>query len=101
MAAFSYAVWQPLKHQASSRELAFFHTCLFAGSESTERRQASIMSLLANARSARGPHAILSHVLTRMPTTKNRDASILPSYVRQPTARTSPPSPTTYAPPGI
>lgn len=57
------------------------------------------MSLLANARSGRGPHAKLSHVLTRMPTTSNRDVSILPSYVRQPTARTFPPSTTTYAPP--
>jgi hypothetical protein len=47
---------------------------LFAGSETAGRRAAAIMSLLATAK-ANGldPHAWLTDVLTRLPTTKDRD----------------------------
>ena len=47
---------------------------LFAGSHSAGQRAASIMSLLATAK-ANGldPHAWLSDVLARLPTTKDRD----------------------------
>jgi len=47
---------------------------LFAGSESAGKRAAAIMSLLATAK-ANGiePHAWLTDVLTRLPTTKDRD----------------------------
>jgi transposase len=53
---------------------------LFAGSETAARRAAAIMSLIATAK-ANGiePHAWLTDVLTRLPTTKERDiASLLP-----------------------
>ena len=53
---------------------------LFAGSETAGQRAAAIMSLLATAK-ANGiePHAWLTDVLTRLPTTKDRDiASLLP-----------------------
>ena len=53
---------------------------LFAGSETAGRRAAAIMSLLATAK-ANGlePHAWLTDVLTRLPTTKDRDIdSLLP-----------------------
>ena len=47
---------------------------LFAGSETAGKRAAAIMSLLATAK-ANGiePHAWLTDVLTRLPTTKDRD----------------------------
>jgi hypothetical protein len=47
---------------------------LFAGSESAGQRAAAIMSLIATAK-ANGlePHAWLTDVLTRLPTTKDRD----------------------------
>jgi hypothetical protein len=53
---------------------------LFAGSESAGRRAAAIMSLLATAK-ANGiePHARLTDVLTRLPTTRDHDIdSLLP-----------------------
>jgi hypothetical protein len=47
---------------------------LFAGSETAGRRAAAIMSLLATAKAnGREPHAWLSDVLERLPTTKDRD----------------------------
>jgi transposase len=47
---------------------------LFAGSETAGRRAAAIMSLLATAKaSGHDPHAWLSDVLTRLPTTRDRD----------------------------
>ena len=51
---------------------------LFAGSETAGRRAAAIMSLLATAK-ANGiePHAWLTDVLTRLPTTKDRDINTL------------------------
>ena len=51
---------------------------LFAGSESAGRRAAAIMSLIATAK-ANGiePHAWLTDVLTRLPTTKDRDIELL------------------------
>ena len=51
---------------------------LFAGSESAGKRAAAIMSLIATAK-ANGlePHAWLTDVLTRLPTTKNRDINDL------------------------
>src|SRR5690606_4969015 len=51
---------------------------LFAGSESAGRRAAAIMSLLATAK-ANGlePHAWLTDVLTRLPTTRDRDIGTL------------------------
>jgi len=54
---------------------------LFAGSESAGRRAAAIMSLLATAK-ANGlePHAWLTDVLTRLPTTKDRDIDTLLPY---------------------
>ena len=55
---------------------------LFAGSETAGQRAAAIMSLLATAK-ANGiePHAWLTDVLTRLPTTKDRDIeSLLPIH---------------------
>lgn len=55
---------------------------LFAGSDSAGKRAAAIMSLLATAK-ANGiePHAWLTDVLTRLPTTKDRDIhSLLPIH---------------------
>lgn len=51
---------------------------LFAGSESAGKRAAAIMSLLATAK-ANGlePHAWLTDVLTRLPTTRDRDIDTL------------------------
>jgi hypothetical protein len=47
---------------------------LFVGSESAGRRAAAIMSLLATAKAnGHEPHAWLLDVLTRLPTTLNRD----------------------------
>lgn len=53
---------------------------LFAGSESAGVRAAAIMSLLATAKAnGHEPHAWLSDVLTRLPTTRDRDIeSLLP-----------------------
>ncbi len=53
---------------------------LFAGSETSGKRAAAIMSLLATAK-ANGldSHARLTDMLTRLPTTKDRDIdSLLP-----------------------
>jgi len=51
---------------------------LFAGSETAGHRAAAIMSLIATAK-ANGlePHAWLTNVLTRLPTTKDRDIDTL------------------------
>ena len=51
---------------------------LFAGSEAAGKRAAAIMSLIATAK-ANGiePHAWLTDVLTRLPTTRNRDIDTL------------------------
>ena len=47
---------------------------LFAGSEPAGKRAAAIMSLLATAKAnGHDPHAWLSDVLDRLPTTRNRD----------------------------
>lgn len=47
---------------------------LFVGSESASRRAAAIMSLLATAKAnGHEPHAWLLDVLTRLPTTLNRN----------------------------
>ena len=53
---------------------------LYAGSEMAGQRAAAIMSLLATAKAnSRDPHAWLTDVLTRLPTTKDRDIeSLLP-----------------------
>lgn len=53
---------------------------LFVGSESAGRRAAAVMSLLATAKAnGHEPHAWLLDVLTRLPTTLNRDiAGLLP-----------------------
>jgi len=53
---------------------------LFAGSETAGQRAAAIMSLLATAKAnGRDPHAWLTDVLTRLPTTRDRDIeSLLP-----------------------
>lgn len=53
---------------------------LFAGSETAGKRAAAIMSLLATAKSnGHEPHAWLTDVLTRLPTTLDRDIdSLLP-----------------------
>ena len=54
---------------------------LFAGSETAGKRAAAIMSLLATAK-ANGiePHAWLTDVLTRLPTTLDRDiGDLLPN----------------------
>ncbi len=51
---------------------------LFAGSEPAGRRAAAIMSLLATAKAnGHEPHAWLTDVLTRLPTTKDRDIGTL------------------------
>ena len=47
---------------------------LFAGSAKAGERAAAIMSLLATAKACGvNPHAYLTDVLTRLPTTKDRD----------------------------
>jgi len=51
---------------------------LFAGSEAAGRRAAAIMSLFATAKAnGHDPHAWLSDVLERLPTTLDRDISTL------------------------
>ena len=51
---------------------------LFAGSETAGQRAAAIMSLLATAKAnGNDPHAWLTDVLTRLPTTKDRDIETL------------------------
>ncbi len=51
---------------------------LFAGSHTAGQRAATIMSLLATAKAnGRDPHAWLRDVLTRLPTTKDRDLRTL------------------------
>ncbi len=57
---------------------------LFAGSESAGHRAAAIMSLLATAKAnGHDPHAWLTDVLTRLPTTRDRDIeSLLPQRWR-------------------
>lgn len=55
---------------------------LFAGSETAGRRAAAIMSLLATAKAnGHEPHAWLTDVLTRLPTTLDRDIeTLLPQH---------------------
>lgn len=58
---------------------------LFAGSETAGKRACAVMSLLATAKAnGHDPHAWLSDVLERLPTTRDRDiATLLPqSWVR-------------------
>ncbi len=65
---------------------------LFAGSETAGRRAAAIMSLLATAK-ANGldPHAWLTDVLTRLPTTRDRDVGgLLPNRTQYKPARPLP-----------
>lgn len=58
---------------------------LFAGSETAGQRAAAIMSLLATAKAnGRDPHAWLTDVLTRLPTTKDRDIDTLLPHRWQP-----------------
>lgn len=58
---------------------------LFAGSETTGRRAAAIMSLLATAKAnGHEPHAWLTDVLTRLPTTLDRDIEALLPHRWQP-----------------
>jgi len=58
---------------------------LFAGSETAGRRAAAIMSLLATAKAnGHEPHAWLSDVLTRLPTTLDRDIQALLPHRWQP-----------------
>jgi len=58
---------------------------LFAGSEPAGKRAAAIMSLLATAKAnGHEPHAWLTDVLTRLPTTKDRDIEDLLPHRWQP-----------------
>lgn len=58
---------------------------LFAGSEPAGKRAAAIMSLLATAKAnGRDPHAWLTDVLTRLPTTRDRDIGDLLPHLWQP-----------------
>lgn len=58
---------------------------LFAGSEQAGKRAAAIMSLLATAKANdRDPHAWLTDVLTRLPSTKDRDIGELLPHRWQP-----------------
>lgn len=60
---------------------------LFAGSERAGERAAAIMSLLATAKAnGHDPHAWLSDVLTRLPTTKDRDIGALLPHTWKPAA---------------
>ncbi len=60
---------------------------LFAGSETAGRRAAAIMSLLATAKAnGRDPHAWLTDVLTRLPTTRDRDIEGMLPHRWQPAA---------------
>jgi transposase len=59
---------------------------LFAGSERAGEREAVIMGLLATAKAnGHEPHAWLSDVLTRLPTTKDRDIGTLLPHTWKPT----------------
>ena len=59
---------------------------LFAGSEPASKRAAAIMSLLATAKAnGHEPHAWLTDVLTRLPTTLDRDIENLLPNCWQPT----------------
>ena len=61
---------------------------LFAGSETAGRRAAAIMSLLATAKAnGHEPHAWLTDVLTRLPTTLNRNIGELLPHRWQPIQR--------------
>ncbi|MGH8031371.1 MAG: IS66 family transposase [Luteimonas sp.] len=58
---------------------------LFAGSEPAGRRAAAIMSLLATAKAnSHDPHAWLTDVLTRLPTTRDRDIGDLLPHTWKP-----------------
>lgn len=58
---------------------------LFAGTETASQRAAAIMSLLATAKAnGRDPHAWLTDVLTRLPTTLDRDIDALLPHRWQP-----------------
>jgi transposase len=58
---------------------------LFAGSESAGKRAAAIMTLLATAKAnGHDPHAWLTDVLTRLPTTLDRDIGTLLPHTWQP-----------------
>jgi transposase len=58
---------------------------LFAGSETAGQRAAAIMSLLATAKAnGHDPHAWLTDVLTRLPTTLDRDIETLLPHTWQP-----------------
>lgn len=60
---------------------------LFAGSQTAGRRAAAIMSLLATAKAnGHDPHAWLTDVLTRLPTTLDRDIDTLLPHRWQPVA---------------
>lgn len=60
---------------------------LFAGSEPAGQRAAAIMSLLATAKAnGRDPHAWLTEVLSRLPTTLDRDIEALLPHRWQPPA---------------
>ena len=60
---------------------------LFAGSERAGQRAAAIMSLLATAKvNGHDPHAWLTDVLTRLPTTRDRDIGTLLPTSWQPAA---------------
>ena len=51
---------------------------MFVGAERAGRRAAAIMSLLATAKAnGLNPHAWLTDVLTRLPTTRDRDMETL------------------------
>ena len=60
---------------------------LFAGSETAGQRSAAIMSLLATAKAnGHEPHAWLTDVLTRLPTTLDRDIDSLLPHLWKPVA---------------
>jgi transposase len=60
---------------------------LFAGSETAGKRAAAIMSLLATAKAnGHEPHAWLTDVLTRLPTTLDRDIDSLLPHLWKPVA---------------
>ena len=60
---------------------------MFAGSETAGQRAAAIMSLLATAKAnGHEPHAWLTDVLTRLPTTLDRDIDSLLPHLWKPVA---------------
>ena len=88
VATFQTPLHPHLLFRTQSNPVEDGHTIwLFAGSEWAGQRAAAIMSLLATAKAnVHDPHAWLTEVLTRLPTTLDRDLGTLLPTSWQPAA---------------